>query len=129
MKNPSLIVVDDDADTLDLFCDFLDMKDLDVIGKGRNGMEAFEMYKKLKPDIVLLDVMMPDFDGMFGLSKIKEFDDASKVIMVTADLTEKTAKKLNELKADDILYKPYEIEHVVKTIHEVLSRKQTPMIS
>ena len=128
MKTTRAIVIDDDKDTLEIFCEFLKLKKVEVVGKARNGLEALNIYKKTKPDIVLMDVMMPDYNGFFGLEKIKEFDKESKVVMVTADLTESTAQKLNDLGADEILYKPYEIEQVMKTINKLLT-EQTPLIA
>lgn len=128
MKTTRAIVIDDDKDTLEIFCEFLKLKKVEVVGKARNGLEALNIYKATKPDIVLMDVMMPDYNGFFGLEKIKKFDKESKVVMVTADLTESTAQKLNDLGADEILYKPYEIEQVMKTINKLLA-EQTPLIA
>lgn len=114
-----VIVVDDDRDTVEVFCEYLGIKDIQVLGKGFSGKEAVNLYKELKPEIVLLDVMMPDYDGFYGLRNIREYDPQAKVIMVTADLTSDTEKKLKELNASAILYKPYEIDSVVSTIDKV----------
>ena len=114
-----VIVEDDDRDTVEVFCEYLSIKDVEVIGRGTNGREAVELYKKLKPDIVLLDVMMPEYDGFYGLRNIRKHDQNAKVIMVTADLTSDTEKKLEELQATAVLYKPYEIESVIETLEKV----------
>ncbi|RDJ31323.1 MAG: response regulator [Crenarchaeota archaeon] len=114
-----VIVVDDDLDTVEVFCEYLSIKDIQVLGKGFSGKDAVALYKELKPEVVLLDVMMPDYDGFYGLRNIREFDPQAKVIMVTADLTSDTEKKLKELNASAILYKPYEIDSVVTTIDRV----------
>ena len=129
MKTTRAIVIDDDQDTLDIFCEFLKLKKVEVVGKAKNGLQALRLYKETKPDIVLMDVMMPDYNGFFGLEKIKEFDSDSNIVMVTADLTEKTAQRLNELGADEILYKPYEIDQVMKTINKLLKSKEEPIIA
>lgn len=115
----SVIVVDDDKDTVEVFCEYLDIKGISVLGKGYDGKTAVELYKEHKPDIVLLDVMMPDYDGFYGLEQIRKFDPKAKVIMVTADLTSDTEKKLVELKASAMIYKPYEIDSVIETIEKV----------
>ena len=114
-----VIVVDDDRDTVEVFCEYLSIKDIKVLGKGYDGKTAVELFKELKPDVVLLDVMMPDYDGFYGLQHIREIDPKAKIIMVTADLTSDTEKKLNELKASAMIYKPYEIDSVVETIEKV----------
>ena len=115
----SVIVVDDDRDTVEVFCEYLNIKNIQVLGRGYDGKTAVELYKEHKPDIVLLDVMMPDFDGFYGLEQIRKYDPKAKIIMVTADLTSDTEKKLVELKASAMIYKPYEIDSVIETIDKV----------
>ncbi len=117
----SVIVVDDDRDTVEVFCEYLSIKDIKVLGKGYDGRTAVELYKQHKPDVVLLDVMMPDYDGFYGLEQIRKFDPKAKIIMVTADLTSDTEKKLVDLKASAMIYKPYEIDSVIETIEKVNS--------
>ena len=114
-----VIVVDDDRDTVEVFTEYLAMKGIDVVAKGYNGKEAVELYKEHKPDITLLDVMMPEHDGFYGLVNIRNINPNAKIIMVTADLTSDTEKKLHEFQASAILYKPYEIDNVVETIDKV----------
>jgi DNA-binding NarL/FixJ family response regulator len=114
-----VIVADDDVDTVEVFCEYLEIKDIEVLGRGYNGKTAVELYEKHRPDIVLLDVMMPEYDGFYGLENIKKINPDAKVIMVTADLTYDTEKQLKELNASAIIYKPYEIDSVIDTIHKV----------
>lgn len=112
-------MIDDDVDTVEVFCEYLEIKDITVVGRGHNGKKAIELYEKLNPDIVLLDVMMPEYDGFYGLEHIKKINPDAKVIMVTADLTYDTEKKLKEFNASAVIYKPYEIDSVIETIHKV----------
>lgn len=119
LQMTSVIVVDDDRDTVEVFCEYLSIKDIKVLGKGYDGRSAVELYKEHKPDVVLLDVMMPDYDGFYGLEQIRKFDPNAKIIMVTADLTSDTEKKLVDLKASAMIYKPYEIDSVIETIEKV----------
>ena len=91
-----------------MFSDYLENKGVNVIGKAKDGKEGFELYKKLKPDVIFLDVIMPNYDGFYTLKKIRETDPDAKIIMVTADFSPTTKKKLKELKATDIIYKPYD---------------------
>lgn len=114
-----VIIIDDDIDTVEIFRDYLEMKDVEVIDTGNNGKTAVELFLKHKPDVVLLDVMMPEHDGYFGLENILKKDNDAKVIMVTADKTKETREKLIKLKASAILYKPYEIKTVLETIEKV----------
>ncbi len=114
-----VIVVDDDVDTVEVFCEYLEIKDITVLGRGYNGKTAVELYEIFKPDIALLDVMMPEYDGFYGLENIKKINPDAKVIMVTADLTYDTEKQLKALNASAVIYKPYEIDSVINTIHKV----------
>lgn len=116
-----VIVVDDDIDTVEVFCEYLEIKDITVVGRGHSGKKAVELYENLRPDLVLLDVMMPEYDGFYGLEHIKKINPEAKIIMVTADLTYDTEKKLKELNASAVIYKPYEIDSVIETIHKVHS--------
>ncbi|MGQ0606234.1 MAG: response regulator [Candidatus Nitrosotenuis sp.] len=120
------IVIDDDVDTVEVFCEYLEIKDVVVVGRGYNGQTAVELYKKYKPDIVLLDVMMPEYDGFYGLENIKKINPDAKVIMVTADLTLDTEKKLKGL-ASAIVYKPYEMDSILEVIHKLY--KQTLILT
>ena len=115
----TVIVIDDDVDTVEVFCEYLAIKNITVVGRGYSGKKAVELYEQLTPDIVLLDVMMPEYDGFYGLENIKKINPSAKVIMVTADLTYDTEKKLKEFNASAVIYKPYEIDSVIETIHKV----------
>jgi len=115
----NVLVVDDDIDTVDVLCEYLRLKGMNVVGSAKNGQEALKLYKELKPDIVLLDVWMPDFDGYFGLQKILEFDPDAKIVMVTASAFSDSKKnKLKSMGASDVICKPYETSDVIKTIEE-----------
>ena len=121
----SIIIVDDDKDTVTVFQEFLEFKGFKVLGVGYNGKDAVELYNNFKPDVVLLDVMMPEFNGFYALQKIREVKSDAKIIMITADKTKKTEERLIEMNASAILYKPYEIDNLVKTIKDVLNIKNS----
>ena len=112
VKISTAIVVDDDYDVVDAFSEYLEIKGIRVLGKGYNGKEAVDLYKKLKPDVVFLDVIMPDYTGFYALEKIKQINPDAKVIMVTADLTEETENKLVDLHASYIAYKPIKVDNM-----------------
>ncbi|MFZ0184879.1 MAG: response regulator [Nitrosotalea sp.] len=108
------IVIDDDADTVAFLCELLKMKGINVIGKGYDGMEAVKLFMKLRPTIVFLDVTMKDHDGFFSLEKIRKIEPDAIVILITGDLSEDTQKRLIELDASSIIYKPYDINEVIR---------------
>lgn len=111
----SVIVIDDDFDTVDVFSEYLRIKGVSVLGEAYNGKQAFELYRDLHPDVVLLDVMMPEYDGYYGLQKILEFDPNAKVIMVTGSVTPSEAELLKQ-KAWAVVFKPYDIDQLIEII-------------
>ena len=117
------IVIDDDFDTGDVLEEYLEFKDIQILGKGLDGKDAVDLYKKYNPDIVFLDIMMPHYDGFYALEKIKQLDPDARVIMVTGDLTAETYNRLQILKTSAIIYKPFDIDHMMEVIKQVLGDK------
>ena len=118
-KETTVIVIEDDPDTAELLCEFLEIKSIKVLGKGYDGKEAVELYSKLKPDIVFIDVMMPKYDGFYALEQIRKLDPDARIIMVTADRTADTPRILDDLKATALLYKPYEFNDIMTMIEKL----------
>ncbi len=119
----SIIVIEDNIDSMGVLCEFLQIKDLDVIGRGKNGQDAIKLYNQLRPDAVIMDVMMPEFDGYYGLEGIKKNDPNATVVMVTADKTDVTRKKLMELNASAILHKPNDVNKIKPTVEKLVNKK------
>ncbi len=111
------VVVDDDVDTIDVMIEILEINHIQVIGSGTDGKLAVELYQKLKPDIIFLDVMMPNYDGIYALENIRKIDPNSKVIMITGDVTKLTHDRLEELKPSAVFYKPMDINEVIRTVN------------
>ncbi len=122
------IVIDDDFDTGDVLEEYLEFKDIQILGKGLDGKDAVDLYKKYNPDIVFLDVMMPHYDGFYALEKIKQLNPDAHVIMVTGDLTTQTYNRLQLLKSSAIIYKPFDIDHMMEVIKQVLSDKLIELV-
>jgi len=115
----TVIVIDDEPDVREVFSEYLSMVDVEVLAKGKNGLEASQLYEKLHPDIVLMDVLMPLYDGTYGLKKIRKSDPSAKVIMVTASIDSGTQRELEENGAQAIIWKPYEMDKILETIEQV----------
>lgn len=93
------------------------------MAKGYNGLEAVQLYQKFRPDYVLLDMLMPLYDGFYGLRKIQEFDPKSKVIILSASVSEDEQDKLRELGVSAIFQKPYDIDSLVNRLEDVNNEK------
>ncbi len=118
---PRVIVVDDVQSHLDVFCEFLRLKNIDVVGIGSNGLEAVELYEKYNPDITLIDLAMPTYDGYYALNKILSLNKNAKVIIMTAIEDTNNKNKLSELGAMDVLQKPFELNRVVEVINNAFN--------
>jgi len=112
----SVIVVDDDQDTVRLFSEFLQEKGINVIGKGYDGVTAVKLYKQKKPNVVLIDLNMPNGSGFYAIKKIQEFDSKANIIAITADGSSSTEEKLEKLNVPRI-QKPFNMEQVISTIN------------
>jgi YesN/AraC family two-component response regulator len=114
-----VIVVDDENDVAEVLCEFLKIKEIKVIGRGKNGNDAFELYKKHHPDIVLMDLVMPTYDGFYGIEKIRTYVPKSKIMIISASLTHLYVKKLLKLNVNAILLKPYDLNNIIEKIDKV----------
>ncbi|MFB5630076.1 MAG: response regulator transcription factor [Nitrosopumilaceae archaeon] len=114
-----VIVIDDEADVSEVLCEFLKIKGYQVVGRGNNGKDAFELYKKYSPDIVMMDLVMPKFDGFYGIEKIRQYDPKSKIMIISASLTPSYIRKLLELNVDSISLKPYDLSNVIDLIEKI----------
>jgi len=113
------IVVDDDKETVQLFSELLQSNGIKVVGKGFNGQDAVYLYQKLKPDVVFLDVIMPVYNGIYALEKIREFNDVAVVIMVADKMTLNNETVLKRFNPSAIIREPIDINEILKTTNRL----------
>lgn len=116
-----ILIVDDSLISRIKLRKIIEMSNHEVIGEAIDGKEAYEKYEELKPDLVTMDITMPNLDGISALKNImKSYEDA-KIIMITA-LGQGT-KILDALNngAKNYITKPYEEDKVIKSIEEALA--------
>lgn len=109
----SAIVIDDDKDHALLLSEIIENLRISVLGIGHDGNQAVELFEKYRPNYVFLDIKMPELDGLDAMEKIKKIDSNAKIVAVTADLSEETQKKLDDLRIP-VIYKPYDISIIEK---------------
>lgn len=88
----------------------------EVIGEAENGKEAVRKYKELKPDVVTLDITMPEMDGLEALRQIKSYDPKANVIIVSAMGQQAMILEAISGGAKSFLVKPFNENHVIKTL-------------
>ncbi|MEM4472038.1 MAG: response regulator [Archaeoglobaceae archaeon] len=111
----SVMIVDDEVAMREILKIIL--KDYKVF-EASNGREAIEIYKKVKPDVVLMDIMMPIMGGIDAIKEIKKINPNAKIVAITAYASSKGGKAL-EAGADLILKKPFTRKEVIRVIEEL----------
>ena len=115
------ILIVDDAEFLRVrLTKMLDTDGFQVF-QAENGLKAVELYKEIHPDIVLMDVTMPEMDGLTALKTIVGFDSKAKVIMLTALGQESVVLEAVKSGARDFIVKPFEHDRVMKAITKLLA--------
>ena len=113
------VVVDDDKDTVALFAEIMQSNNIEVVGRGYNGQEAAFLYQKLKPDVIFLDVIMPVYDGIYGITKIREMNPDAVVIITTNQMTINAQIALNKLRPSAVIKEPIDVNEIIKTVNQL----------
>ena len=117
--NGSVILIDDDKDILDLLSEYLLLEDFNIVGTGTDGLQAVDLYAKLKPDFVLMDIAMPNYDGLYGLEHIKKIDSNASIIILTGNSDKSITQKIMQFKPTVVLEKPYPVEKLVNLLKSI----------
>jgi len=118
-----LLIVDDTIFMRRSIRDILDGSEIEIVGEAANGIMGVEMYKELRPDVVTMDITMPEMTGIEALKAIKAFDPQAKVIMVTAIGQEGVVKEAILYGAKTFIVKPFKKEYFYQTLCKVLGIK------
>jgi two-component system chemotaxis response regulator CheY len=117
---PRVLIVDD-AQFMRLRCARLLSEQGYEVTEAQNGREAVEIYEKLRPDVVLMDITMPEMDGLTALRQIKQIDPGARVAMLTALGQQGVVLEAVKAGARDFIVKPFEAERVLAAIQRLLS--------
>ena len=115
-----VLLVDDSEFMRNLLREILE-GEFEIVGEAENGVEAIELYKEHRPDLVMMDIVMPIRDGIEATSKIKDLDPGSHVIMCTSIGQEEKMKKAVKAGADGYITKPFQKPSVMDAIQDVLA--------
>src|SRR6056297_3421432 len=86
--------------------------DFEVVAEAENGLEAIEKYKEHSPDVVTMDITMPEMDGISATKEIKTFDDAANILVCSAMGQQSLVIDAIEAGAKDFIVKPFERERI-----------------
>ncbi len=115
-----ILLVDDSKMSRKMLRTILEGAGHEIIGEAGNGLEGLNMYKELKPDVVTMDITMPEMDGIACLREIKSYDANAKVVMVTAAGQSTKLVEALKLGAKEFICKPYEPEQIINAVSEVV---------
>jgi len=122
---PSVIIIDDDDDCRYSLEQVFEVSGIKVVGTGADGDQAFQLYEKFLPDVVMLDLKMPIYDGVYALEKIKAKYPDSKIVIVSAFTND---YKFDRNKVAGILIKPYSAREIVELVQKICSPIEQKMI-
>ena len=116
----SVLIVDDAAFMRMMLKDILTKNDFEVVGEAENGKVAVAAYQKLQPDIVTMDITMPEMNGIDAVKAIKTLDASAKVVMVSAMGQQPMVIEAIQAGAVDFIVKPFQPDRIVEALNKAL---------
>ena len=116
----NILICEDAAFMRMMIKDILTKNGYNVAGEAENGAKAVEKYAELKPDLVLMDITMPEMDGIEALKKIKASDPSASVIMCSAMGQQAMVIEAIQAGAKDYIVKPFQAERVLEAVKKVV---------
>ena len=110
----NILICDDAAFMRMMIKDILTKNGYNVAGEAENGLKAVEKFKEVNPDLVLMDITMPEMDGIQALKEIKKIDGGAKVIMCSAMGQQAMVIESIQAGAKDFIVKPFQAERVIE---------------
>lgn len=116
----SILVVDDAAFMRMMIKEILTKNGFEVVGEASDGSEAVDKYQELKPDLVTMDITMPEMDGISALKEIKKTDPNAKIIMCSAMGQQAMVIDAIQAGAKDFIVKPFQADRVIEAITKAI---------
>lgn len=115
-----ILITDDAAFMRHMLKNILAKEGYEIAGEATNGAEAVSMYESIRPSVVLLDITMPQMDGIEAVKRIKAIDPDAKIIMISALGSQNKIIEALEAGARDFIVKPFEPDRIIEAIKRVL---------
>jgi two-component system chemotaxis response regulator CheY len=115
-----ILIVDDAAFMRMMIRDILTKNGYEVVGEAQDGAQAIEKYKELNPDLITMDITMPEMDGITALKEIRKLDTNAKVIMCSAMGQQAMVIDAIQAGAKDFIVKPFQADRVIEAIKKTL---------
>lgn len=119
-----VLIVDDAIFMRRMIADILKKEGFEIVGEAGTGAQAVEKYRELQPDLVTMDIIMPDMSGIDAVREIiKEFANA-KILMVSAMGQQSLVVEAIQAGAKDFVVKPFQPSRVLESVKRILNMKQ-----
>lgn len=115
-----ILIVDDAAFMRMMIKEILTKNGYEVAGEAQDGAQAVEKYKELHPDLVTMDITMPEMDGVSALRAIRAYDPNAKVVMCSAMGQQAMVIDAIQAGAKDFIVKPFQAERVIEAVRKIL---------
>lgn len=116
-----ILIVDDAAFMRMMIKDILSKNGYQVVGEAENGQKAVKKYQELKPDIVTMDITMPELDGIGAVKEIKKIDPNARILMCSAMGQQAMVIDAIQAGAKDFIVKPFKPERVLEAVTKALA--------
>ena len=116
----SILIVDDAAFMRMMIKDILTKNGFEVAGEAENGLVAVESYFTLSPDLVIMDITMPEMDGIEAVKKIRQNDPSAKIIMCSAMGQQAMVIESIQSGAKDFIVKPFQADRVLEAVKKAV---------
>jgi len=130
-KKIQVAIADDNREFGDILCEYLNsQEDIEVVGIARDGLEAYELITSTKPDIAILDIIMPHLDGLGVLEKLNatQMEKRPLYIILSAVGQDKITQRALALGAEYYVVKPFDMDVLVSRIRQLKGSNQTSVI-
>lgn len=119
----TLLVTDDSMIVREMIKDLAAEAGWTVVGEAVNGQQAIEKYRALRPDAMTLDLVMPEYDGLYALRGVRAFDPQAKVLVVSAIDQAEVLQEAVKLGAADFIVKPFDKERAKRALAILFGEK------
>ncbi|WP_339227719.1 response regulator [Oceanobacillus sp. FSL K6-2867] len=116
-----ILIVDDAAFMRMMIKDILTKNGYEIVGEAQDGAQAVEKYKEVMPDLVTMDITMPEMDGITALKEIKKVNPDAKIIMCSAMGQQAMVIDAIQAGAKDFIVKPFQADRVIEAIQKALN--------
>jgi YesN/AraC family two-component response regulator len=122
-RGRSILLVDDDESVLETYCELLALSGFDPVYRAGDGLEALEVFRQSKVDLLITDINMPRMGGIELISKVRERDKNLPILVISGYLKEEHLPVLEPFKVAGTFFKPFRVTDLITRMWELLEER------